>query len=198
MPDADGIERGPAATPKDFVKALEKRELARLQVPKIDFFHFEGERVSKWLELLEQITAEVPEAVKFKYLPRYIWWEIRPEIMKVVAGAGGDWAKFKAEMQRRFKLGYGLLTKTDLEMIQRDESSTVGAFATAFEKMAKKVPGLAEEEQCGTFLGHFKNWETSSLTKKAAPGKKLTWAAIKEGNGRRTGPGRHLPYEAGL
>ncbi|GBG74896.1 hypothetical protein CBR_g19409 [Chara braunii] len=181
IPGNDGIERGPAATPEDFVKALEKRELARLQVPKIDIFHFEGERVSKWLELLEQITAEVPEADKFKYLPRYIWWEIRPEIMKVAAGAGGEGAKFKAETQRRFKLGDGLLTKTDLEMLQRDEFSTVGAFATTFEKMAKKVPGLAEEEQCATFLRHFKNWEVSSLTKKAAPGKKLTWAAIKEG-----------------
>ncbi|GBG63943.1 hypothetical protein CBR_g39947 [Chara braunii] len=84
-------------------------------------------------------------------------------------------------MQRRFKLGDDLLTKEDLEMLRRDEFSTVGAFATAFEKMAKKVSGLAEEEQCATFLGHFKNWEASSLTKKAAPGKKLTWGAIKEG-----------------
>ncbi|GBG82035.1 hypothetical protein CBR_g34216 [Chara braunii] len=181
MTDADGIERGPTATPADFVKALEKKELARLQVPKIDIFHFKGDRVSEWLELLEQVTAEVFEEGKFKFLPRYIWWETRPEVMKVVAGARGDWAKFKAEMQRRFKLGDGLLTKTDLEMLQRDEFSTVGAFATAFEKMAKKVPGLAEEEQCATFQGHFKNWEASSLTKKVAPGKKLTWAAIKEG-----------------
>ncbi|GBG72081.1 hypothetical protein CBR_g11015 [Chara braunii] len=181
MPDADGIERGPAATPEDFVKTLKKRELARLQVPKIDIFHFEGERVSKWLKLLEQVTAEVPEVDKFKFLPRYIWWEIRPEIMKVVAETGGDWAKFKVEMQRQFKLGDGLLTKTNLEMLKRNEFSTVGVFATAFEKMAKKVPGLAEEEQCATFLWHFKNWEASSLTKKVAPGKKLTWAAIKEG-----------------
>ncbi|GBG89730.1 hypothetical protein CBR_g49582 [Chara braunii] len=101
--------------------------------------------------------------------------------MKVAAGANGEWAKFKEEMQRRFKLGDGLLTKEDLEMLRRDEFSTVGAFATTFEKMAKKVPGLAEEDQCVTFLGHFKNWEGLSLTKKAAPGKKLTWAAIKEG-----------------
>ncbi|GBG91729.1 hypothetical protein CBR_g53544 [Chara braunii] len=180
MPNADEIERGPAATLEDFVKALEKRELARLQVSKVNIFHFNGDRVSEWLELLEQVTAEVPEADKFKFLPRYVSWETRPEVMKVAAGAGGDWAKFKAEMQRRFKLGDGLLTKTDLEMLQRDEFSTVGAFATTFEKMAKKVPGLAKEEQCATFQGHFKNWEASSLTKKAAPGKKLTWAAINE------------------
>uniref|UniRef100_A0A388KGF7 Integrase zinc-binding domain-containing protein n=1 Tax=Chara braunii TaxID=69332 RepID=A0A388KGF7_CHABU len=101
--------------------------------------------------------------------------------MKVAADANGEWAKFKEEMQRRFKLGDGVLTKEDLEMLRRDEFSTVGAFATAFEKMAKKVPGLAEEEQCATFLGHFKNWEGSSLTKKVASGKKRTWAAIKEG-----------------
>ncbi|GBG71187.1 hypothetical protein CBR_g8490 [Chara braunii] len=181
MTEADGIERGPTATPADFVKALEKKDLARLQVPKIDIFHFKGDRVSEWLELLEQVTTEVPEKNKFKFLPRYIWWETRPEVMKVAAEAGGDWAKFKAEIHRRFKLGDGLLTKIDLEMLQRDEFSMVGAFATTFEKMAKKVPGLAEEEQCATFLGHFKNWEASSLTKKAAPRKKLTWAAIKEG-----------------
>ncbi|GBG87391.1 hypothetical protein CBR_g45448 [Chara braunii] len=101
--------------------------------------------------------------------------------MKVAVGANGEWAKFKEEMQRRFKFGDGLLTKEDLEMLRWDEFSIVGSFATAFEKMAKKVPGLAEEEQCATFLGHFKNWEGSSLTKKVASGKKLTWAAIKEG-----------------
>ncbi|GBG67157.1 hypothetical protein CBR_g81582 [Chara braunii] len=101
--------------------------------------------------------------------------------MKVAADPNGEWAKLKEEMQRRFKLGDGLLTKEDLDMLRRDEFSTMGAFAMTFEKMAKKVPGLAEEEQCVTFLGHFKNWEASSLTKKAAPRKKLTWAAIKEG-----------------
>ncbi|GBG86538.1 hypothetical protein CBR_g41601 [Chara braunii] len=180
MPDADGIERGPVATPEDFVKAIEKRELARLQVSKVNIFWFEEERVSKWLELLEQVTGEASDEDKFKLLPRYVWWEIRPEIMKVAAGAGGDWAKFKGEMQRRFKLGDGLLAKADLEMLQRDEFTTVGAFATAFEKMARKVLGMAEEEQCATFLGHFTNWEASALTKKGAPGKKLTWAAIKE------------------
>ncbi|GBG68050.1 hypothetical protein CBR_g1171 [Chara braunii] len=152
MPDADEIERGPAATPEDFVKALEKRELARLQVSKVNIFYFNGDRVSEWLELLEQVTAEVPKADKFKFLPRYVLWETRPEVMKVAAGAGGDWAKFKAEMQRRFKLGDDLLTKTDLEMLQQDEFSTVGALTTTlpttFEKMAKKVPRLAEEEQC--------------------------------------------------
>ncbi|GBG80475.1 hypothetical protein CBR_g30937 [Chara braunii] len=181
MPDADEIERGPAATPEGIVKVLEKWKLARLQVSKVNIFLFEGERVSKWLELLEQVTTEVSEADKFKVLPRYIWWEIRPKIMKIAVGAGGDWAKFKGEMQRRFKLGDDVLTKTDLEILQRDKFSTVGAFTTTFKKMARKVSGLAEEEKCVTFFGHFKNWEASALTKKAAPGKKLTWAAIKEG-----------------
>ncbi|GBG61832.1 hypothetical protein CBR_g23788 [Chara braunii] len=181
MADADGIERGPSATPEDFVKALEKREMTRLQVPKVNIFHFNEDRVSEWLELLEQVTSEASEADKFKLMPRYVWWELRPEVMKVAVGANGEWAKFKEEMQRRFKLGDVLLTKEDLEMLRRDKFSTVGAFATTFEKMTKKVPGLAEEEQCATFLGHFKNWEGSSLTKKAAPGKKLTWAPIKEG-----------------
>ncbi|GBG60402.1 hypothetical protein CBR_g5579 [Chara braunii] len=67
MPDADGIERGPAATPEGIVKALEKRELARLQVSKVDIFLFERERVSKWLELLEQVTVEDEGLISTNY-----------------------------------------------------------------------------------------------------------------------------------
>ncbi|GBG84744.1 hypothetical protein CBR_g39122 [Chara braunii] len=119
--------------------------MARLHVPKFNIFHFNGDRVSEWLELLEQVTCEASEADKFKLMPRYIWWKLRPEVMKVAAGANGEWAKLKEEMQWRLKLGDGMLTKEDLEMLRRDEFSTVRAFATAFEKMAKKVPGLAEE-----------------------------------------------------
>ncbi|GBG92176.1 hypothetical protein CBR_g54573 [Chara braunii] len=180
MSDADEIERGPTATPEDFVKVIEKRKLARLQVLKVDIFLFKGERMSEWLEMFEQVTSEGFEADKFKLLPRYVWWEIRPEIMKVVAGAAGVWASFKEEMQKRFKLGDGLLTKAGLEMLHRNEFTTVGAFTTTFEKMARNVSGMVEEEQCATLLGHFINWEASALTKKGAPGKKLTWAAIKE------------------
>ncbi|GBG73319.1 hypothetical protein CBR_g13038 [Chara braunii] len=80
--DADGIVRGPIAMPEDITKALEKRELARLQMPKVEIFLFKGERVSGWLELLEQVTIEAYEPYKFKMMPRYVWWEIRPEVMK--------------------------------------------------------------------------------------------------------------------
>ncbi|GBG78623.1 hypothetical protein CBR_g27849 [Chara braunii] len=183
MLDADGIERDPAATPEDFVKAIEKRELARLQVSKVDIFLFEGKRVSKWLELLEQITGEASDGDKFKFLPRYVWWEIWPEIMKVAAGARGDWAKFKGEMQRRFKLGDGLLTKADLKMLQRDEFTTVGAFATAFEKMARKVPGMAEEEQCATILDKRKDlYDNGGQWRRVEPHKEGTCFAFRDEN----------------
>ncbi|GBG81471.1 hypothetical protein CBR_g32461 [Chara braunii] len=148
MTDADGIVRSPAATPENFIKTLEKRELARLQVPKVDIFLFDGDGVSEWLKLLEQVTGEASKPDKFKLMSRYVRWELRPEVVKVAVGANGDWSKFKEEMQRRFKLGDGLLTKTDLEMLSRNEFNTAGAFATAFEKMARKVPGMVEEEQC--------------------------------------------------
>ncbi|GBG79203.1 hypothetical protein CBR_g28920 [Chara braunii] len=125
MSDTDGIKRGPAATPEDFVKALEKRELARLQVPKVDIFLFDGDGVSEWLELLEQVTSEASKLDKFKLMPRYVWWELRPEVRKVATSANGDWSKFKEEMQRRFKLGDGVLTKADQEMLSRNEFTTV-------------------------------------------------------------------------
>ncbi|GBG90064.1 hypothetical protein CBR_g50157 [Chara braunii] len=53
MANIDGIERGPAARSEDIVKAIEKSELARLQVPKVDIFLFKGEKVSEWLELFD-------------------------------------------------------------------------------------------------------------------------------------------------
>ncbi|GBG71102.1 hypothetical protein CBR_g8401 [Chara braunii] len=127
MADADGIVRGPRATPEDIIKALEQRELARLQVSKVNIFHFNGDRVSEWLELLEQVTSEASESDKFKLMPRYVWWELRPEVMKVAVGANGEWAKFKEEMQRRFKLGDNPLTKADLEMLGRNEFTTVAS-----------------------------------------------------------------------
>ncbi|GBG90870.1 hypothetical protein CBR_g51376 [Chara braunii] len=83
-------------------------------------------------------------------------------------------------MQRQYQLGVGLLTMEDLERLERLDFTTVGAFATTFEKMARKVPGLAEESQCAIFLSNFTECENISLTRRGAIGRKLTWETVKQ------------------
>ncbi|GBG62997.1 hypothetical protein CBR_g34697 [Chara braunii] len=109
----------------------------------------------------------------------YVWWEFRLEIEKIVADAQGDWNSFKKEMQRKYKLGDGLLTIDQLHNINRNDFTTIGVFATAFEKMAERVPGLSEEMQCVIFLGKISGYETMELTRGGASGRKTSWETIK-------------------
>ncbi|GBG89916.1 hypothetical protein CBR_g49766 [Chara braunii] len=122
----------------------------------------------------------MPDAEKFRQVPKYVWWEMRPEVMRVASEANDNWANFKVEMQRRYRLGDGLLTVEDLERLERSDFTTIGAFATAFEKFARKVPGLAEETQCAIFLSSFTECERVSLTRKGVVGRKLTWETITQ------------------
>ncbi|GBG82734.1 hypothetical protein CBR_g36263 [Chara braunii] len=162
------------------VTLLEGWEVKLSNIPKVQIFHFKGDKVSEWLKLLEQITDEMPDAEKFRQVPKYVWWEMRPEVMRVVSEANDNWANFKVEMQRRYQLGDGLLTVEDLERLERLDFTIIGAFATAFEKMARKVPGLAEETQCAIFLSSFTECEGVSLTRKGGVGRKLTRKTIKQ------------------
>ncbi|GBG79215.1 hypothetical protein CBR_g29265 [Chara braunii] len=100
--------------------------------------------------------------------------------MRVATEALGNWGNFKGEMQTRYQLGDGLLTTEDLERLERSDFTTVGAFATTFEKMARKVPGLAEESQCAIFLSNFTKCESVSLTRRGGIGRKLTWETVKQ------------------
>ncbi|GBG91269.1 hypothetical protein CBR_g52154 [Chara braunii] len=82
-------------------------------------------------------------------------------------------------MQRKFKLGDDLLTIEHLYNMNRDDLTTIRAFANAFEKTAEKVPGLSEEMQCVIFLGKFSGYEAMKLTRGGATGRKTTWETIK-------------------
>ncbi|GBG91865.1 hypothetical protein CBR_g53845 [Chara braunii] len=76
-------------------------------------FKFErryGERVSYWLELLEQVFNRLTPAEKFAQLYEYVWWELRPDVERIVTDAQGNWDDFKKEVPRKYKLGDGLLT----------------------------------------------------------------------------------------
>ncbi|GBG90318.1 hypothetical protein CBR_g50567 [Chara braunii] len=84
-------------------------------------------------------------------------------------------------MQRKYRLGDGLLTMADLEAMNKDDFSTIGAFVHEFKRKARKVHGISEETQCAIFLGLLTGSEASELTGHGGGNEKLTWATIDKG-----------------
>ncbi|GBG77599.1 hypothetical protein CBR_g24046 [Chara braunii] len=160
---------------------MDKRERTLRSVPKVDTFHFNGERVSEWLDLVEQALVGVPDKTKFKCILQYVLHKHHPEEQKVADDANGDWAKFREGMQRKYRLGDGLLIMADLEAMNRDDFTTIGAFLQEFKKKARKVHGISEEAQCAVFLGLLIASETVELTSHEGGNAKLTWATIDRG-----------------
>ncbi|GBG67310.1 hypothetical protein CBR_g449 [Chara braunii] len=66
MSGGGGAAPRKALTLDDLVEALDKRERASSNVPKVDTFHFKGERVSDWLDLTEQALVGLSDEVKFQ------------------------------------------------------------------------------------------------------------------------------------
>ncbi|GBG92188.1 hypothetical protein CBR_g54633 [Chara braunii] len=162
----------------DLVEALDKRERAPSNVPKVDTFHFKGERVSDWLDLTEQAPVGLSDEVKFQRILKYILHSHHREVSKVVDATNGSWARFRDLMMRKYRLGDSLLTMADLEAMNKDEISTIGAFVHEFKKKARKVHGISEEAQCAIFLGLLTSTEASELTSHGGGSEKLTWATI--------------------
>ncbi|GBG68749.1 hypothetical protein CBR_g3291 [Chara braunii] len=181
MTGSIGDSSGRVLTLDDLIEAMDKRERMLRSVPKVDTFHFNGERVSEWLDLVEQALVGVPEETKFKRILEYVLHKHHPEVQKVVDDANGDWAKFKEGMQRKYRLGDGLLTMADLEAMNRDNFTSIGAFLQEFKKKARKVHGISEEAQCSVFLGLLTASETVELTSHGGGNAKLTWATIDRG-----------------
>ncbi|GBG80414.1 hypothetical protein CBR_g30879 [Chara braunii] len=109
---ADGT--GKVLTIDDLVEALDRRERSQSNVPKFDTFHFDGERVSDWLDLVEQALVGLSDAVKFQRISKYMLHGHHQEVEKVVNAANGSWARFKNGVQRKYRLGDDLLTIADL------------------------------------------------------------------------------------
>ncbi|GBG71131.1 hypothetical protein CBR_g8432 [Chara braunii] len=112
---------------------------------------------------------------------KYVLHGHHQEVQKVVDDANGDWARFREGMQRKYRLGDGLLTTTDLEAMNKDDFTTIGAFVQEFKKRARKVHGMLEEAQCAIFLGLLNASEASELTSHGGGSAKLTWATIDKG-----------------
>ncbi|GBG78643.1 hypothetical protein CBR_g27869 [Chara braunii] len=123
----------------DLIDALDKRERAPSNVPKVDTFHFKGERVSDWLDLTGQALVGLSDEVKLQRVLRYVLHSHHQEVGKVVDAANGSWARFRDMMQRKYRLGDGLLTMADLEAMSKDDFSTIGAFVHEFKRKARKA-----------------------------------------------------------
>ncbi|GBG69002.1 hypothetical protein CBR_g3701 [Chara braunii] len=89
--------------------------------------------------------------------------------------------RFKEGMQRKYRLGDGLLTTTDLEAMNKEDFTTIGAFVQEFKKRARKVHGISEEAECAIFLGLLTTFEAVQLTRHGGGSTKLTWATIDRG-----------------
>ncbi|GBG69448.1 hypothetical protein CBR_g4143 [Chara braunii] len=84
-------------------------------------------------------------------------------------------------MQKKYRLGDGLLSMADLEAMNKDDFSTIGAFVHEFKRKARKVHGISEETLCAIFLGLLTGSEASELTSHGGGNEKLTWATIDKG-----------------
>ncbi|GBG84002.1 hypothetical protein CBR_g37876 [Chara braunii] len=176
---ADGGRK--LVTLNDLIDALDKRERAPSNVPKVEIFHFKGDRVSDWLDLTEQALVGLSDEVKLQRVLRYVLHSHHREVTKVVDAAGGSWAKFGDLMRRKYRLGDSLLTMADLEAMNKEDFSTIGAFVQEFKKKARKVHGISEEAQCATFLGLLTGSEATELTKYGEGSERLSLATIDKG-----------------
>ncbi|GBG64035.1 hypothetical protein CBR_g40282 [Chara braunii] len=200
---------GKVLTLEDLIAAIDRHEKTSSNVPKVDTLHFSGEWVSDWLDLVEHAMVGLSDEVKFQQILKYVLHGHHQEVGKVVEAANGIWARFRDDMQRTYQLGDGLLTTADLEAMNKDDFSMIGAFMQEFKKRARKVHGISEKAQCAIFLGLLTASEASELTSHGGGSAKLTWATIDKGvedgsldqcnhcnscGGGQAPPGQMVPY----
>ncbi|GBG85342.1 hypothetical protein CBR_g39985 [Chara braunii] len=128
-----------------------------------------------------QALVGLSDEVKLQRVLRYVLHSHHQEVGKVMDAANGSWARFRDMMRRKYRLGDGLLTIGDLEAMNKEDFSTIGAFVHEFKKKARKVHGMSEETQCAIFLGLLTGSEASELTGHGGGSEKLTWATIDKG-----------------
>ncbi|GBG93374.1 hypothetical protein CBR_g67395, partial [Chara braunii] len=183
MPETGGASVAPkkGLTLDDLIAAIDRHERNPSNIPKVDTFHFCGERVSEWLERVEQALVGWSDVVKFQRILQYVLHNYHQEVKKVIDAAQGSWERFKEGMQRKYRLGDGLLTTADPEAMNKEDFTTIGAFVQEFKKRARKVHGISEEAQCAIFLGLLTASEAVELTRHRGGSTKLTWATIDRG-----------------
>ncbi|GBG80726.1 hypothetical protein CBR_g31280 [Chara braunii] len=174
MPETGGASVVPkkGLTLDDLIAAIDRHERNPSNIPKVDTFHFCGERVSEWLERVEQALVGWPDVVKFQRILQYVLHNYHQEVKKVIDAAVGSLERFKED---------GLLTTTDLEAMNKEDFTSIGSFVQEFKKRAQKVHGISEEAQCAIFLGLLTASEAFESTRHGGGSTKLTWATIDRG-----------------
>ncbi|GBG75358.1 hypothetical protein CBR_g19990 [Chara braunii] len=178
--DASGAPKK-GLTLDDLIEVIDRHERNPSNIPKVDTFHFCGERVSKWLERVKQALVGGSYFVKFQCILQYVLHSYHQEVKKVIDAAQGSWERFKEGMERKYRLGDGLLTTADLEAMNKEDFTTIGAFVQEFKKRAREVHVISEEAQCAIFLGLLTASEAVELTRHGGGSTKLTWAIIDRG-----------------
>ncbi|GBG93445.1 hypothetical protein CBR_g70356, partial [Chara braunii] len=183
MPETGGASGAPkkGLTLDDLIATIARHERNPSNIPKVDTFDFCGERVSEWLERVEQALVGGSDIVKFQHILQYVLHSYHQEVKKVIDAAQGSWERFKEGMQRKYRLGDGLLTTADLEAMKKEDFTTIGGFVQKFKKRAWKVHGISKEAQCAIFLGLLTASEAVELTRHGGGSTKLTWATIDRG-----------------
>ncbi|GBG60964.1 hypothetical protein CBR_g18563 [Chara braunii] len=181
MSEGGGAVPRKTLTLDDLIEALDKCERVPSNIPKVNTFHFKREQVPDWLDLTEQALVGLSDEVKFQRILKYVLHSHHREVSKVVDAANGSWARFRDLMLRKYRLGDDLLTMADLEAMNKDDFSTIGAFVHEFKKKARKVYGISEETQCAIFLGLLTGTEAAQLMSHGGGSGKLTWAIIDKG-----------------
>ncbi|GBG90274.1 hypothetical protein CBR_g50452 [Chara braunii] len=183
MPETGGASVAPkkSLTLDDLIAAIDRHERNPSNIPKVDTFHFCGERVSEWLERVEQTLVGRSDVVKFQRILQYVLHNYHQEVKKVIDAAQGSWERFREGMQRKYRLGDELLTTADLEAMNKEDFTTIGTFVQEFKKRARKVHGISEEAQCAIFLGLLTTSEAVELTRHGGGSTKLIWATIDRG-----------------
>ncbi|GBG83228.1 hypothetical protein CBR_g36843 [Chara braunii] len=82
MPKAGGASGAPkkGLTLDDLIAAIDRHERNLSNIPKVDKFHFCGERVSEWLERVEQALVGRPDVVKFQRILQYVLHSYHQEV----------------------------------------------------------------------------------------------------------------------
>ncbi|GBG64628.1 hypothetical protein CBR_g45684 [Chara braunii] len=183
MPETGGASGAPkkGLTLDDLIAAIDRHERNPSNIPKVDTFHFCGETVSEWLERVEQALVGWSDIVKFQRILQNVLHSYHQEVKKVIDAAQGSWERFKEGMQRKYRLGDGLLTTADLEAMNKEDFTTIGVFVQEFKKRARKVHGISEEAQCAIFLGLLTASKAVELTRHGGGNTKLTWTTIDRG-----------------
>ncbi|GBG61215.1 hypothetical protein CBR_g19748 [Chara braunii] len=177
MPESGSVSdgTGKVLTLEDLIAAM--RRLRAMSLRSTHFTSMEKESQTGWIGWNKQLVR-LADAVKFQRIMRYVLYGHHQEMQRVVNDANDNLVRFREGMQRKYKLGDGLLTTTDLEVMNKDNFTTIGAFVQEFKKRAKKVHGISKETQCAIFLGLLIASEAWELTSHGGGSAKLTWATI--------------------